>query len=403
MKKVVHVIGITVLVLLAAIGCENTEARPKADPSVSPSPILSETSAGEVNHRNGEAAAMLPPAPDPSPAVYRAKLSAIGDILIHNTVYQDAYGSNGGYDFTPMLEPVRQLLLQPDLLIANQESLIGGRELGLSSYPMFNSPAEIGDALRHAGVDLVTTANNHTLDKGEKGVLAAAEHWDRIGLPYTGAFRSAEDREKLRVLEANGIRFAFLAYTYGTNGMPVPADKPYLVNLMEPDRVEREIRQAKQSADAAVVSVHWGVENEELPWDEQREWARNLAHWGADVIIGTHPHVVQPMEWIQREDGGRSLVMYSLGNFLSAQDRLPQLIGGIGQVEVVKTTAGGTAHIRLEAPSFIPTYNKYKNWRHYRVLPFSSLEQDDWVKIVPVWEGIKSRLVEAMPELQVAD
>lgn len=391
MGKKFRLIGIVLTAAFAAAGCEPDGPRAEAGASAQPSPV-----------RAAEAAPS-PKAPPAGPVTFRAKLSAVGDILIHNTVYQDAYGAEGGYDFRPMFAPVKELLQKPDLLIANQESLIGGKELGLSSYPMFNSPAEVGEALRDAGVDLVTTANNHTMDKGEKGVLAAAGHWDRIGLPYTGAFRSEADRDKLRVLEAGGIRVAFLAYTYGTNGMPVPADKPYLVNRFDPERMEREIKRAKAEADVAVVSMHWGTEYQEKPGKEQREWARRLADWGADVIVGTHPHVLQPMEWLDRADGSRTLVMYSLGNFLSAQDQLSQLIGGVGQVELVKKTEGGRSEIRLQEPAFFPTYTKYKNWRTYRVIPFPSLEQEDRRIVAAEWERIKKRLLAAMPELRIAE
>lgn len=343
------------------------------------------------------------PTPVPEPETYRAKLAAIGDVLIHNTVYQDASDGKGAYNFMPMFEPVKELLRQSDITVANQESLTGGTALGLSSYPMFNSPYEVGDALKDAGVDLVTMANNHTMDKGEKGVLSATSNWDRIGMPYTGAFRNPEDREQLRTLEAGGITFGFLAYTYGTNGMPIPPDKPYLVNLLDAVRMEDEIKKAKQAADVVVVSVHWGVENEPSPNSVQREWAKKLADWGADIIIGTHPHVLQTFEWLSHPEGRRTLVMYSLGNFLSAQDKLPQLIGGIGQVEVVKTVTGEQSAVRLEKPSFIPTYNKYKNWRKYRVIPLNRLEQADSAVVQPVWERIRQRLSEAMPELTIAD
>lgn len=349
------------------------------------------------------ASAVPAPTPSPSPAVYKATLAAIGDVLIHNSVYEDALQQGGGYDFKPMLEPVKALLVKPDLLIANQESITGGSELGLSSYPTFNSPHEVADALLDAGVDLVTMANNHTLDKGEKGVLSAAAYWDKIGMPHTGAFRSPEDRDKLRTLKSQGITFSFLAYTYGTNGIPVPKDKPYLVNLIDPDRMKTDIEAAKKQSDVSVVSVHWGVENQPAANEEQKALAQKLADWGADIIIGTHPHVLQTMEWVKRADGGRTLVIYSLGNFLSAQSQLPQLVGGISRINVVKTVDGGKTSIRLEEPSFVPTYNRYKNWRTFRVIPISQLEENDLSVIQSTWDAAKKRMQKAMPELKIED
>lgn len=351
------------------------------------------------------ATASRPPSPSPSPTppvVYRATLAAIGDVLIHNTVYQDAYDDKtGSYDFKPMLEPVRELLRKPDILVANSESIIGGKELGLSSYPQFNSPQEVGDALQDAGVDLVTLANNHTMDKREAGILAATAYWDKLGIPYTGAFRSKEDAEQQRFLTGNGIRFGFLAYTYGTNGIPVPQAKPYLVNLIDPEKMKQDIAAIKKDCDVTVVSVHWGVEYQLSANDDQRVLAQQLADWGADIIIGTHPHVLQTMEWLDSNDGRRTLVMYSLGNFLSAQDKMAQLLGGIGQVGVVKTVKDGQTTVALESPAFIPTYNKYKNWRTYRVTPLSQLTQEDWKAVAPTWEGIMQRMQKAMPELSI--
>jgi poly-gamma-glutamate capsule biosynthesis protein CapA/YwtB (metallophosphatase superfamily) len=344
-----------------------------------------------------------PSATPPSPVTHKVSLAAIGDVLIHNSVYNDARIKDGGFDFRPMLEPVKGLLVQPDLLVANQESITGGEELGLSSYPQFNSPFQIGDALLDAGVDMVTMANNHTLDKREKGVLSATAYWDKIGMPYTGAFRSAEDQAKLRILERNGISFAFLAYTYGTNGIPVPEGKPYLVNLLDPALMEKEIRDSKSKADFTVVSVHWGTEYQEEANTTQRELAQKIADWGADVIIGTHPHVLQTIEWVTAADGRRTLVMYSLGNFLSAQEKTIQLVGGIGQVEAVKTVAGDRAELRLEKPAFTPVYTRYVNWRNYRVIPMGDLDGETYSQPKAVWSKIKDRMLRAMPELEVRD
>ncbi len=339
----------------------------------------------------------------PSPVTQKVSLAAIGDVLIHNSVYNDARTKDGGYDFKPMLEPVKGLLVQPDLLVANQESITGGEELGLSSYPQFNSPFQIGDALQDAGVDMITMANNHTLDKREKGVLSATAYWDKIGMPYTGAFRSPEDQAKLRILESNGISFAFLAYTYGTNGIPVPEGKPYLVNLLDPALMEKEIRDSKTRADFTVVSVHWGTEYQEEANTTQRELAQKMADWGADVIIGTHPHVLQTIEWVTAADGSRTLVMYSLGNFLSAQEKTTQLVGGIGQVEAVKTVTGDRVELRLEKPAFTPVYTRYVNWRNYRVIPVGDLDGEAYSQPKAVWSKIKARMLQAMPELEVRD
>lgn len=151
-------------------------------------------------------------------------IGAIGDILIHDWVYDDAR-TQSGYDFKPMFQPVKAMLQKPDLLIANQESIPGGEKLGISSYPAFNSPYEIVDAIMDAGVDLVSTANNHALDKGEKGILSSISYYENKQLPYVGTFKDVNDQQKIRVQSVNGIKIAVLAYTYGTNGIPVPDGK----------------------------------------------------------------------------------------------------------------------------------------------------------------------------------
>lgn len=400
-------------ILLACGACGDAggrqqESSGKGTGSGQPSPLSPDASAPSAKSSQASGLPTAIPVPTPavtpaSPVTHKATLAAIGDVLIHNSVYNDARTKDGGYDFKPMLEPVKGLLVKPDLLVANQESITGGEELGLSSYPQFNSPFQIGDALLDAGVDLVTMANNHTLDKREKGVLSATAYWDKIGMPYTGAFRSPEDQAKLRTLEKNGITFAFLAYTYGTNGIPVPEGKPYLVNLLDPDRMESEIRQSKKQADFTVVSVHWGTEYQEEANFSQRELAKQLADWGADVIIGTHPHVLQSVEWVSAADGRQTLVMYSLGNFLSAQEKTIQLIGGIGQVDAVKTVTGDQVKLHLEKPAFTPVYTSYTNWRNYRVIPMGDLDGGNFDQPKALWSKIKTRMLQALPELEVQD
>lgn len=324
----------------------------------------------------------LPPIQQPvqpvqkdKPVITTAKLVAIGDILLHQSVYDDAATPQGTYDFTPMFSKVKPYLESADLAIANQETMIGGTELGLSSYPMFNSPFEIGDALKEAGIDLVTLANNHTLDRGEKAIDNALHHWDSIGMPYTGSFKSEKDRATIRTIQKNDITFSFLSYSYGTNGMPVPEDKPYLINLIDLPLIEEDVAKAKDLSDVVVVSMHWGNEYESLPSQLQISLAEELSEMGVDIIIGHHPHVLQPVNWIERSDGSKTFVLYSLGNFLSAQEGLERLIGGIGGVEITKTVYQGESVITLDNPSFVPTYVHSKHWKGYEIIPMYQLNE----------------------------
>src|SRR5699024_2358586 len=167
-------------------------------------------------------------------------LSAVGDILIHDRVYDDAR-TEDGFNFRPMLAQVKPFLEEATITVANQETMIGGEEIGLSGYPSFNSPYEVVDALKDAGVDVVSLANNHTLDRGEEAIQNALSYWDSIGMMYTGAYKNEKDRETIRVLETEeNISVAFLAYTYGTNGIEVPEGKEYLVNLIDPKKMKQD-------------------------------------------------------------------------------------------------------------------------------------------------------------------
>lgn len=298
----------------------------------------------------------------------KIKLGAIGDILIHDTVYEDAY-VNPGYDFKPMLSNVKDFLIEPDLLLANQETLLGGEEIGLSSYPMFNSPVEVGDALLDAGVDIVSNANNHSLDKSERGVLTSISNMETAGLPYVGSFKDEDDKEKLRILNKNGIKVSYLSYTYGTNGIPVPIGKDHLVNLIDRELMKAEIHRAKAESDVVVMSIHWGNEYQRFPTSEQQDLAQFLVDEGVDIIFGHHPHVLQPMEWLTAADGRKSLVVYSLGNFLSGQMWDYKDIGGLATVEITKRITPGGTEVVLDNPEFLPTFVSSSRQSNYKVVP----------------------------------
>lgn len=299
-------------------------------------------------------------------------LAAIGDVLIHDTVYEDAKTANNQYNFDPMFAGVKDLLAEADITVANQESMAGGTELGLSSYPCFNSPHEIIDTLVKSGVDIVTIANNHTLDRGEKGILSATNYYHKINLPYVGSYQNEADKVKPRILSRNGIKLGFLAYTYGTNGIPVPKGKDYLVNLIDEEKIHADIENIKPLVDVVVVSMHWGNEYQRIPTDAQKNLAVKLANDGADLIIGHHPHVLQPMEWIETNDGRKSFVAYSLGNFLSGQMWDYKDIGGVLNIEIVKELKDNQTMISLQNPRFTPTYVSSTHLRDYKVIPLEN-------------------------------
>lgn len=295
----------------------------------------------------------------------KVTIGATGDILLHKRVYNKAKQEDGRYDFTEILSEVNPLFKKEHLIIVNQESIIGGKEMGLSDFPHFNSPVEIGYALKDMNVDIAHIANNHTLDHGEKGILKSIENWEKIGLPYVGAYKSREDQETLRIIHKNGLRICFLSYTRTTGGKKVPKGKEYLLNIYGKTRfaghrdvagLRRLINRIKRRdlADVVVVSIHFGKEYQMLPTAYQKETASNIADAGADVIIGHHPHVLQPPTFLTNSKGESSFVAYSLGNFLSGQKGLYRQIGGYMTIDVEFTECG--QRINVNKPSMTLTY-----------------------------------------------
>lgn len=327
-----------------------------------------------------------------------ARLVGVGDILIHGTVYKDAKAGES-YNFKPHLAHVKPYIERADLSFANQETMIGGSQLGLSTYPMFNSPYEVGDALKDAGIDIVSMANNHTLDRGEKAIQSAIQHWNEIGMLYTGSYASEEDKQTIRTLKANDITFSFLAYTYGTNGIPVPKGKNYLVNLINLENMKNDIQRAKSLSDVVVVGIHFGNEYQRLPNDNQKQLVKELANAGAHIIFGHHPHVLQPTEWIQTDDGRKTFVIYSLGNFLSGQKGIYKEIGGILQLDVEKTVGASGVDIQIKNPAFLPTIVAKTEASKFTVVPLKNV----YDKNSTIYKDINQHMTQLMPDLTIIE
>ncbi|MGE7769364.1 CapA family protein [Viridibacillus arvi] len=304
----------------------------------------------------------------------KISIAMIGDILLHEQLlyYQD---------YSPSFAGVEDTLKNYDFLLANQESLPIGKEFGLSGYPKFASPDYIVRDLKEAGVDLLSVANNHTLDRGEAGVLAALKNIKSYGLPYVGAYKSAKDREKMRIIDVKGIKVGTLSYTYGTNDNETPSGKDYLVNRIDLDTIQKDIKKMRPNSDVIIVNMHWGTEYQSTPNKKQKQMAKVISEAGADIIFGHHPHVLQPYEKITAKDGHETHVFYSLGNFFSAMQDPSTYVGGIGSLNVVKNAEGA---IRITSPRFTPTAIMNKDG-FYSVELLKDVEKQavrsvDWVK-----------------------
>ena len=298
-------------------------------------------------------------------------LIMVGDCLIHGSIYYDAKEGDT-YNFYKMFNKIKPIISRYDLAYYNQESILGGTDLGLQTYPRFNSPQEVGDAMIDAGFNIVTFANNHSLDMGEKGILASQEYWDKKekeGIMTAGSYTSFEDREKEIIMEKNGITYTILSYTTTLNGLSIPSGKEYLVNYYNAEQVKKDVERLRDKVDLLMVAMHWGEEYTHNPNEKQKEIAEYLASLGVDIIIGHHPHVIQPIDFI-----GKTMVIYSLGNFIASQKgEIAKHTGLMASVKVHKKTVNGKSSIELLEPTAQLEYvysvavssNSRKNYKLY--------------------------------------
>ncbi|SFJ50751.1 CapA family protein [Thermoflavimicrobium dichotomicum] len=295
----------------------------------------------------------------------RVQIAAFGDIMMHDWQIKDGEKEDGSYDFHQFFTKIKPYLTSPDLAVGNLEFTLRGKK-PYTGYPHFNAPDEIVDALKDAGVDVVSTANNHAMDTGAAGVKRTYKVVNEKGIKTAGTAPSAEQR-KPTIVEKNGIRFAFLAYTETTNGIPVPED--YLVNRIDLKQIRKDIQEAKkQGAEFVAVSLHFGEEYQRKPNEYQRKVANQVLKDGADVILGNHPHVLQRVEKVKM-DGKEKLIIYSMGNFISYQVKEHTDESAIIYFDVVKDPAA--KKVQITHVSFLPIYT-YKKGYHVEVVPMPS-------------------------------
>jgi poly-gamma-glutamate capsule biosynthesis protein CapA/YwtB (metallophosphatase superfamily) len=324
------------------------------------------------------------------PKEYQLNMVMVGDMLIHSPVYKDAY-KDGTYDFTGMIERIKPIIQESDIAFYNQETTLGGVELGLSSYPRFNSPYEVGDAMIDAGFNMVSLANNHTIDRGEKAILNSIVYWNKHkNILTAGSYDSFELKEEDRIFEKNGITYTLLAYTNGTNGLPIPKGKEYLVDVYSKEKAKADIERLRNKVDIIIVSMHWGNEYVHNPNEYQIENANYLASLGVDIIVGTHPHVIQPIDIIDD-----TIVFYSLGNFLSSQIGIERLIGLIGKVVITKTVYEDYTTVEKELGENELFYNHYHSIKrnNFKLIPFTEVDERILPNYANVYEKYKNIVI----------
>lgn len=286
-------------------------------------------------------------------------LTAIGDVMCHNTQYMDAYDSDTGtYDFSYVFDNISSYTKTANICIGNLETSFAGEDRGYSNYPTFNSPDSLADSLKSIGVDVLSTAGNHALDMGFSGLSRTIDVLDKADISHLGTYKTQEDQDKVLIKYVKGVKIAFIDYTYGTNGISVPSDKKFCINLIDKDLIKKHIETAKnQNADMIVACMHWGTEYQTKQNSEQEELADFLFQNGINVIIGNHPHVIQPMEkrTVTLEDGSTrdGFVVYALGNFICDQNAVNTRDSIILNLKITKHTDGS---ITIDNYDYVPIY-----------------------------------------------
>ena len=316
------------------------------------------------------------PTPEPEPVVQTVHFSATGDNLIHEGIYNQARarGSDGHYDFIPAYENLRDFYAGFDVNWLNQETLVNDA-FDPSGYPMFSTPGAITDTLYNLGFRVFSLSNNHSYDKGAAGIEASMAHW--AAMPddvVTMGFYNLSTYDDYVYQTVNGITFGYLSYTEHTNGLPTPSGAEYgVVYLDDRETIAKQIADMRPNCDVLIVSAHMGTEGTHEINDFQKQTAQWLADQGVDVIIGTHPHVVQNAEWLTGANGNTTFVVYSLGNFINAQSSADNTIGAILDVYFDKTTQpDGSSSITIRDPKLHCVISQYEaGYKNIRVIPYS--------------------------------
>lgn len=335
--------------------------------------------------------------------IYKASLVATGDGLIHSPIYKSVYDSaTGTYDFKDILTYIKEEIKDYDLKYYNQETVFGGKEIGYSSYPCFNTQSEYGDAMIDAGFNLVSLATNHSYDRGRQASLNSINYWKQQENVLTaGMYADEEDKASLRIGEVNNIKYGFLSYTTVTNGLFNANIEP-LISYFTKERAQADVQALKDAGvDIIIVAIHWGTEYVLDPVNEQVDIANYLSELGVNIVLGTHSHCVEPVTKI-----GDTIVFYSLGNFLSNQGdlystiRYKGVVGMLGSLEITKTvnTDLNTTEISIGNVGVDLTYTYNKNHTNYKVIPFSKMTTDYLANYLDVYQEYKKVVTKLDPE-----
>ena len=305
-------------------------------------------------------------------------LTAIGDVMCHNTQYWDAYQKETNtYDFSYVFNDIKFDIQKSDIAVGSLETCFAGEERGYSNYPTFNSPDSLAYSLKDIGIDVLSTAGNHCLDMGFDGLSRTIDVLNKADISHLGTYKTQEERDKILFKYTKGLKIAFINYTYGTNGISIPSDKPYCVNLIDKDLIKKDIESAKsQDADVIVACMHWGTEYQTSPNKEQQDLADFLFQNGVNIILGNHPHVLQPFEkrTVTLEDGSTQdgFIIYALGNFICDQNAENTRNSIILNLSITKQTDGS---ITIDNVDYIPIYMYEDNSKSIQKMKVLNIEK----------------------------
>ena len=309
---------------------------------------------------------------------YKLSMIMAGDALMHGYLNTDAKQADGTYNYLNQFRYVKDYVKDYDLKYWNQETIFGGTDRPYSGYPRFNTPSALGDNLiDDLGFNIVSTANNHSMDQNTSGVINSVNYWKTKDILWNGTADSEETRNNFIVKEKNNITYGLLSYTDHTNGLPVPSDKPYLVNVWNEEQAKKDIAALRDKVDVLMVAMHWGIEYTHTPVESQRKQAKFLNEQGVDIVIGCHPHVIEPIEKIVNEETGKeTIIFYSLGNFISNQTDENTRVGLFGTLDITKTVDKGETTITIDnvGGELHYTHRDLPSHRNYVVIPFSSAD-----------------------------
>ncbi len=353
-----HIIVIAVVVAIVAVGgfmlLQRKPAKNNQGASITTTQKAAPSTSADTKSQTTQA----------KPAPTTIRLIAVGDQLPHDSVNQQAKKADGSYDYMPFFSEVKKYFDSANIHFCNQEVTSAGESFGISGYPVFNAPTQFAKDINTLGCDVINRANNHAFDKGQAGINATLDVWDKLNKKaIAGSNRNQAEQDTIHYFTVNGVKFAFLAYAEYSN---IRTNSSYAVNIYSPSFAAAQVAEARKNADVVLVSMHWGTEYSPSENSMQKNAAKLLADNGADVVIGTGPHVLQPVTKLAKAGGGETLVWYSLGNFLNTQLDIESLIGGIAVMDFTVDNGKAT----LTKVGFMPTY------MHYEWTPAQKAAQD---------------------------